>query len=66
MIEQIPGRISKYNGLFVLLYKQKENSKIETVLVMNEQISYEFHQTALEEDPGKQENRKFFSYPEDI
>lgn len=60
MIEQIPGRIS--NELVVLLFKQKENSK----------ISYEFHQAALREHPGEQgfikieENRKFCSCPEDI
>lgn len=53
MIEQIPGRISKYNRL-ILSFKQKENCKIETVLVMNKQISYEFHWTALTEHPGEQ------------
>lgn len=72
MIEQIPGRLSKYNGLIVLLFKQEENSKVKTVLVMSEQISYEFHQTALKEHPEEQgfikiqENRKFSSCPEDI
>lgn len=38
----IPGRISKYNGLVAIFFKQKENSMAEIVLVMNEQISNEF------------------------